>query len=292
MIFTRLFLQVPEGLKKKVFEIADELGEDVIISGETCFGACDLRVNEAKQAKCDKIVHYGHTKFVDADIPVEYKEIRQKIDVNSIIEDNFDKIEEFDTFGIVTTLQFLDCIQDVKKLLEDRGKKVVLGRGQKAIYEGQVLGCDPYAGVSIKEEVDCFIYLGSGKFHPLGLLLKTEKPVFSVDVEKNEMKDIDEFKDKFLKQKYVAVEAAKDAERFGILVSSKPGQMNLELAEKIKEKLRKEDKKAWILMFDEIKPEKVEFLELDALVNTACPRIAIEDRTLFNKPVLNPDELP
>ena len=37
--------------------------------------------------------------------------------------------------------------------------------------------------------------------------------------------------------------------------------------------------------------EKLEGLDLDAYVNTACPRIAIEDRTNFKKPILNPDEL-
>ena len=289
---TRIFLQVPEGLKRRVFEIADELGEDVVISGETCFGACDIKPDEAKRAGCEKIVHYGHTKFLESDIPIEYKEIREKIDVIPILEDNLEMIKEFDNIGVVTTLQFLDVLKDVKKFLEDNGKKMVLGKGQKAVYEGQVLGCDPYAGVSIKNDVDCFIYIGSGKFHPLGLLLKTEKPVFSLDIERNEMKSIDDFKDKFLRQKYVAVEMVKDAKRFGILVSSKPGQMNIELAEKIKDELRAEGKKAWILMFDEVKPEKLEFLELDAYVNTACPRIAIEDRAAFKKPIVNPDELP
>ena len=289
---TRIFLQVPEGLKRRVFEIADELGEDVVISVETCFGACDIKPDEAKRAGCEKIVHYGHTKFLESDIPIEYKEIREKIDVIPILEDNLEMIKEFDNIGVVTTLQFLDVLKDVKKFLEDNGKKMVLGKGQKAVYEGQVLGCDPYAGVSIKNDVDCFIYIGSGKFHPLGLLLKTEKPVFSLDIERNEMKSIDDFKDKFLRQKYVAVEMVKDAKRFGILVSSKPGQMNIELAEKIKDELRAEGKKAWILMFDEVKPEKLEFLELDAYVNTACPRIAIEDRAAFKKPIVNPDELP
>ncbi|MBR9682761.1 MAG: diphthamide biosynthesis enzyme Dph2 [Candidatus Aenigmarchaeota archaeon] len=288
----RIFLQVPEGLKTKVFEIADELGEDVIISGETCFGACDIKPDEAKRAGCEKIVHYGHTKFLESDMPVEYKEIREKIDVVPVLESNIEMIKDYERIGVVTTLQFLDVLADVKNYLESKGKKMILGKGQKTVYDGQVLGCDPYAGVSIKDDVDCFIYIGSGKFHPLGLLLKTEKPVFGLDIERNEMKSIDEFKDKFLRQKYAAIGMVKDAKRFGILVSSKPGQMNMDLAEKIKGKLRSEGKKAWILIFDEVKPEKLEFLDLDAYVNTACPRIAIEDRTAFKKPIVNPDELP
>ncbi len=67
--------------------------------------------------------------------------------------------------------------------------------------------------------------------------------------------------------------------------------MNIELAEKIKQDLIKKGKKAYILVFDEIKPEKLEGFDLNAYINTACPRIVIEDRTLFKKPILNPDEI-
>ena len=292
MIFMTKFLQVPEGLKKKVLDLADELGGDVIISGEACFGACDIRPDEAKRLKCDKTVHYGHAKFTDAEMPIEYKEIREKIDFTPLLKKNFSKLEKYKSFGIVTTLQFLDCIKDVKDFLEKSGKKVLLGKGIKAVYAGQILGCDPSAGTSIKEKVDCFLYLGSGMFHPLGLMLQTDKPVFIFDIERNEMRDAAAYRDKFLRQKYAAIEIAKDAKRFGILVSTKPGQMNVELAKKIKSKLISQGKKAWILAFDEIRPEKLEYLDLDAYVNTACPRIAIEDRTSFKKPILNPDELP
>ena len=214
------------------------------------------------------------------------------MNVIPILESNLDMIKDFDRIGVVTTLQFLDVLDDVRDFLEKNNKKMVLGRGKKTVYDGQILGCDPYAGVSIKEDIDCFLYIGSGRFHPLGLLMKTDKPVFALDFERTEMKNIDEFKEKFLKQKYIAIEMAKDAKKFGILVSSKPGQMNMNLAEKIRDKLRSEGKKAWILMFDEIRPEKLEFLDLDAYVNTACPRIAIEDRIAFKKPIVNPDELP
>ena len=63
------------------------------------------------------------------------------------------------------------------------------------------------------------------------------------------------------------------------------------MAEKIKKELESAGKKAYILVFNEIKPEKLEGVELDCYINTACPRIAIENRTEFKKPILNPDEL-
>jgi len=278
-------LQVPDGLKRKALEIADENG-DVLIDCETCYGACDLAIHEAKILGCEKIIHFGHSKLIDSDIPVEYKELREEYNPVPVLEKSFDKIKG-NKIGLVSTLQFLDSLESAKEFLEKKGKTVKIGKGK--IYPGQILGCDISSAKSIENEVDSFLFIGSGKFHPLGLALKTEKPVFVLDVEKNIIYELD--KQEFLKQKYAAIALAKDANKFGILVSVKPGQLNLELAKRIKKELEEKGKKAYILVFNEIKPEKLEGLELDCYVNTACPRIAIEDRTLFKKPILNPDEL-
>ncbi len=164
-----------------------------------------------------------------------------------------------------------------------------IGKGK--FYAGQILGCDISSAKEIEEEVDAFLYIGSGKFHPLGIALETKKPIYVLNVEKNEITDLKDLKEKFLKQKYVAISLAKDAKKFGILVSVKPGQLNLELAKNIEKKLENKGNKAYILVFNEIKPEKLEGLDLDCYINTACPRIAIENRTEFKKPILNPDEI-
>jgi len=267
-------LQIPEGLRTKLLEIADEIG-DVYIDLDSCYGACDIDINKAKLLDCEKIIHYGHSKLIDSDIPVEYREMRQKIYITPILEKGFDKIKG-DKIGLVTTIQFLDSLEEIKNFLESKNKQVVMG--------GQVLGCR-----IPKLDVDSYLYVGSGRFHPIGIALETDKPVFALDVEKNRIYEID--KEKFLKQRYVAIALAKDAKKFGIIVSTKPGQFNLELANKIKKNLQEQGKKPYILVMDEVKPEKLKYLDLDCFINTACPRIAIDNRTLFDKPILNPDEL-
>lgn len=278
-------LQVPEGLKRKALKIADESG-DVLIDCEACYGACDLCIDEAKVLGCDGIVHYGHSKLIDSDIPVDYKEIREEYDPVPVLEREFGKIEG-EKIGLVSAIQFLDSLEKAKDFLESKGKKISIGKGK--INAGQVLGCDVSSAEAIQDEVDSFLYIGSGKFHPLGVAMTTGKPVFVLDVEKNEIHELE--KGNFEKQKYAAVALAKDAKKFGILVSVKPGQKNLELAKKIKRDLESTGKKAYILVFNEVKPEKLLGLDLDCYINTACPRIAIENRAEFNKPILNPDEI-
>lgn len=278
-------LQIPEGLKRKALEIVDEL-EDVLIDCEPCYGACDLCIDDAKALGCDGIIHYGHSKLIESDIPVEYKEMKQEYDPAPVLKKNLEKIK-CEKIGLVSTIQFLDSLKKAKEFLEKNGKTVIIGKGKS--NEGQILGCDVSAAKSVESDVDAFLYIGSGKFHPLGLALQTEKPVLVLDVEKNEIYEID--KKQFEKQRYAAIALAKDAKKFGILVSIKPGQKNIEMAEKIKKELESAGKKAYILVFNEIKPEKLEGVELDCYINTACPRIAIENRTEFKKPILNPDEL-
>lgn len=280
----KILLQFPEGFKRKALDIAEKLegeGNEILISCETCYGACDLRDREAKALGCEKIIHLGHNKLIDSEVDVEYLERRENANPVPILEKEFNKISNYERFGLVSSLQFLDSLEKAKNFLESKGKK--------AIAAGQILGCDLEAAKAIESKIDCFLFVGSGKFHALGLALKTGKLVFILDMEKKKIERLE--KEKFEKQRLVAVSIAKDADKFGVLISTKPGQMNLKKAEEIKKKLEKEGKKAYLLVFDEIKTEKLEGLDLDCFVNCACPRIAVEDRALFKKPLLNWDEL-
>ncbi|MEM2572649.1 MAG: diphthamide synthesis protein, partial [Archaeoglobaceae archaeon] len=76
----------------------------------------------------------------------------------------------------------------------------------------------------------------------------------------------------------------------GILVSTKPGQKRLRLAEKIREKALKKGLKAIIVYIGEITPEKLENLPFDFYVNTACPRISYDDYKRFKMPIITPQE--
>ncbi len=285
-------MQVPEGLKSKALSIAQELekaGNEVLISCEPCYGACDLCDSEAKRLGCEKIIHYGHSKFVDSIVPVEYVEMKSEEKI-AIPENEIRKLSGFQKIGLVSTLQFVNSLHNVKKQLEKAGKEVFIGKANnKNLYDGQILGCNTSSAKSVEKKVDCFLFVGSGRFHPLGVALASKKPVFVFDTEKNKIEKAEA--EKFLKQRLATIELARDAKTFGILVSTKPGQVNLKAAEQIKKKIEDSDRAAHILVLDEVKPEKTDYIDgIDAYINTACPRIGIEDRTLFRKPILNLDE--
>ena len=60
-------LQFPEGLKTQGINIAKilekETGANIIISGDPCFGACDVSDNKMGDI-VDLIIHYAHTPLL------------------------------------------------------------------------------------------------------------------------------------------------------------------------------------------------------------------------------------
>ncbi len=288
----KIFIQVPEGLKTKIQEISDSLesdGFEVIISCEPMWGACDIRFHEAEDLRCDGIINIGHTDFgVKAHIPIFYWPFKLDFDPIPILEKDWKKIEKFKVFNLVSTAQHIDCLGQVKDFLEKKGKGVLFGKPTISKQYGHVLGCDQAA--ALNDKADCVLFVGSGRFHPLGIIRKTEKPVFVLSTDTNTIEDFSKERERFYRIKFAQIEKAKDAKNFGIVVSSKLGQMYIKQAEVLKKKLEGLEKKAWILVMDFITKEKLMGLKLDVLVNCACPRLD-EDAHLFGMPVLNPEDV-
>jgi 2-(3-amino-3-carboxypropyl)histidine synthase len=94
-----------------------------------------------------------------------------------------------------------------------------------------------------------------------------------------------------MKKRWASIEEAKKAEVFGVLVGLKPGQKRLEEALDVKKRLEEKGKSAFVFVCEEVAPEMLmEFPMVDAYVNTACPRISVDDDSRFNKPVLTVNE--
>ena len=290
----KILIQFPEGLKMRIQDIANNLetnGFEILLCIESTFGACDIREYEANLLNCDAILHFAHTNFgVKSKIPVIY--VPYAIDFNPLplLEENIDKLKSYKNICIFTTSQFLHCLEKAKSCLESQGKEVLIGKHHRAGTEGQALGCDYSAALPFEKQVDCFLYLGSGYFHPIGLALKTSKPVLFLNFDNGKLIDLKKEKTRLERIKAYNIEQAKEAKDFGILVSVKEGQLFLKMAERLKKKLKEKGRNAWILVSDEITPQKLMGLKLDVLVNCACPRID-EDFELFKKPILNPQDI-
>lgn len=286
-------LQFPEGLKIHAVSIAERIENEtdamVLISGDPCYGACDVS-DTHMEGLVDLIVHFGHIEFpIEYKVPVLFIEAYSKIDVMNVVKKSLKDLENYKKIGLVTTIQHVYLIYQVKKFLTRNGKEIIIKEGA-GTREGQVLGCNFSAIKDI--DADAFLFIGSGNFHALGIMLFMEKPVFIADPYMNEVRTIDEFKDMILRIRFAKITKAKEAKKFGIIVSSKRGQLRLDLAKSLKKMINKEKKEAFIIMLDNISPDLLlPYMDLDAFVVTACPRVAIDDANMYKKPLLTSKEL-
>jgi 2-(3-amino-3-carboxypropyl)histidine synthase len=291
----RILLQFPEGLKQEALRHAKELegqGHEVIISASPTFGACDLALDEARNIKADKLVHFGHAEFHHVDFNVEY--INYSIDADlSILPRSLEKLEKFKTIGLMTTIQHIHQLDTVKKFYEENGKIVLIGKPYGfAKKNGQILGCDIGSAASIDRNVEALVYFGGGMFHPLGALLMTTKPFLVVEPFQGSIEFIDRYREIYKKRSRGKILASVEAKSFGILVTTKNGQHNMAMANLLKGKIEKQGLRAGILVANTFDFESVSNMrEFDAFVNTACPRIAIDDTDRLPKPLLSANEL-
>ncbi len=193
--------------------------------------------------------------------------------------------------GLLTTTQFREWLPIIKEHLERKGHEVHIGEPDRRVaYAGQLLGCDYQTATAVERDVDGYLYIGTGDFHPLGVAILAKKPVIIADPERGTARDLGSVKDRLLRQRHAAITRARDAKAFGVIVSKKIGQIRTDLARDLKALAEEHGREAHIFLMDLVSPDLLEGYRVDAWVNTACPRIAIEDALMYSKPILTPPE--
>ncbi len=274
-------IQVPEGLKRKAAGLAGSLREagfSVIVSGDPCYGACDLALDTLEYA--DVIVHIGHAP-VDSRKNVIFLPYLVEIDPGVL-----DKAVPFlkgPVTGLVTTVQHAHQVPDMVRRLEKHGVRVAVMEGSgRTPLRGQVLGCS-FAAAKNSGASEILV-VATGLFHAIGVALATGARVIALDPLSGTAREVDG--DALMRRRFALIERAKGAAGIGIIVSSKSGQQRMELARR----LAALHPRATIILVREVSPDELLNLGFDAYVNTACPRLSYDDQGRFSVPVLSPPE--
>jgi 2-(3-amino-3-carboxypropyl)histidine synthase len=291
--YSSVALQLPEGLKIRATEISDYLSEktgvDVLVIGLPCYGACDLF---NYKGKTDALVHFGHSPIPSQgdDPNVLYIESRSDADLGKEILPMLELFPQ--RVGLLATIQYLDLLPKVKSMLEYTGRTAIIGTGDRRIaYPGQVLGCNCSAAESVLDDVDVFLFLGEGDFHPLAAAFGVKKEVFVMNPVTKEFRNMSEIRDRILRKRFAAIQSAKDAQSFLVIVCSKIGQDRSAQADAAVSKIRSKGLKAYKAVMEEITPASLMAYRVDAYVNTACPRVAMDDSARYDRPMITLTEL-
>jgi len=169
------------------------------------------------------------------------------------------------------SIQYKELAEDINKQLKKKGIKVEEFK--------QVLGCS-----KINTNLPILL-VSTGRFHAQNLFLQT--PIL-YSLENNKIIRISDKEIKSLKaKKKTALIKFLKADKIGILVSTKPGQENLQKAIQLKQKLENQKKKAYVFISNNIDISQFENFNIDSWVNTACPGLALD-----NPDIINLDDLP
>ncbi len=286
---SKVLVQLPEGIKQNAFEIQktiESLKIKVIFSGETCWGGCSISPQEAKDVGADLIVHFGHAKFINSDFPILYIEVKDELDLKPILEKSLENIKDYKTLGLSFSIQHKHEIEGIIKFYEENGKNIILSAKKGyAAYEGHVVGCEFTGLKTISKEVDAFLVLGNN-FHSMGASLAVENPVILLDVYNDKVTEMTGVRDKILRQRIMSIEKFKEAKKIGIITEIKPGQ-KFGVPKMILEDLKKAGKEVILITMNELSPDKLmNFYNVDAFLELACPRIAIDDFAKYPKPII------
>jgi 2-(3-amino-3-carboxypropyl)histidine synthase len=274
-------LQFPAGLKRKAVEVADALksqGFSVIISGDPCYGACDLSLDLLDYA--DVLVHFGHTPLITHPSVLH---VPFRVDIDPCVVRSALPLLKGRVVGVITTTQHTHMLPGIVEVLRAEGYEPVFRTGGGRTPEpGQVLGCS-FEAARIPG-VSEILFVGTGVFHPLGVQLATGAHVVALDPLSGQAVEVDA--GKFLQKRHALIEKARSARHIGIIVSTKPGQNRYSLGTYL---LSLCDR-AYLVFMNEVSPDELLNLGFGAYVNTACPRLAYDDQVRFPAPVLTPGE--
>ena len=227
---------------------------------------------------------------------------RKELDTDRLKENlkkNIKKIPKEITLASIG--QYIEYLKVIEDILKKNNIKTKYLNKEHASLKGQILGCQ-------KITPGNYLLLGEGKFHLNAFKANIlndhlNKKDFNKYLNQNEKENkvkvyyisTDNFKEFGFNLKDNIKKALKkytlflNKKEIGILISNKFGQKNINLFN-IKKKLKKEfpNKNFYIIIGDNIDNfQLTNFSFLDFYINTACPRLVIDNEKGFDKPFIN-----
>ncbi|MFQ6134999.1 MAG: diphthamide biosynthesis enzyme Dph2, partial [Nitrososphaerales archaeon] len=259
-----------------------------IISADPCYGSCDIMDTDASRLGVELAFHIGHNSAVDSmGERTVMIDVYDDVDFTNVIKKSLPTLKKYKRLGLCTVSQHLHKIDSAKKALEAEGFKVYVGKGHERLLDGQILGCRFHSAFNIRDKIDALVFLGQSRFHAIGAALATGRPTFMLDPYLMTVEDMKVQAEKWLKRVVLQLYKAVDAERFGVIIGLREGQMMLKRALQIKRRLLDHGKEVQMITLREVTEDRLAlFRNVDIFIQTACPRISVDAET-FSRPVLS-----
>ena len=219
----------------------------------------------SKKTRVTKKINQTHkTKlkvlFLEAQRKINDSQLKINIDFSLLPKELF----------LAYSIQYKKMAENLKKELESHNIRI-------AGFQ-QVLGCTKL------ESQAPILLIGSGRFHAINLALQNRRVIIynnsTNKLEEITQKEINDFK----KDKQAKLNKFTQAETIGIIVSTKPGQENLALAEKTKKQIERvyPHKKVFIFLTNQLNISELENFNIDFWLNSACSGLSRDSPLISN----------
>ena len=285
-------VNAPGGLLSQTRQLMDRVreryGTEYILAGDSCFGICDTADEDVPRLQADLAFHIGHNAVPELVGDFTYLiDAVDDVDFTQVAETASSVLGGYRRIGLVTFSQHLHELEKVKATLEKKGFQVLLGRKNNLLNGSQIFGCDFGTVYPLRDQVDAFCFLGQSEFHAVGLALASGKPTYMLDPYFNEVLSMEQAAEERKKRAILGVYKALDARTFGVITGLKEGQKMLGRSRWITKRLEMHGRKVLQLAMRDITADRLgPYRDVEAFIQTACPRISI-DGFNFDRPVLS-----
>ena len=202
-------------------------------------------------------------------------------------------MKKYKKVGLFASVQFVSLLDKVKEQLKQNNIQFTTSKADRTNVEGQILGCDNYHNsLNLDGDVDAYLYIGDGKFHPLALVYgqkenKNFKEVICNDpIQKKLFLLTKEDISSILKKYRASLIRFLSSDVIGIIHTIKPGQEQFKASLPIEKKYPNKIFYHFIdnnVSFDQL--ENFPFIQV--CINTTCPRVGFDDQEKFRRGVIN-----
>mmetsp|Transcript_11747 Transcript_11747/g.21208 ORF Transcript_11747/g.21208 Transcript_11747/m.21208 type:complete len:475 (-) Transcript_11747:115-1539(-) len=292
-------LQFPEGLLMYSCILADVFRKfghvkHVFVLGDVTFGACCIDDLSAAALGADFLVHYGHSCLVPVDattLPCMYVFVDIKCDVGHLVATVRLNFEPHMRLILAGTIQFASSMQEARVALAETHPNIVVPQA-KPLSPGEVLGCTAPALPNDAADFDALLFVADGRFHLEAMMIANPSlPAYRYDPYARVItrEEYDQVGMRAVRRR--AVEAAKGAKVFGVVMGTLGRQGNPRIVEQLCAELEAQGREHVVVLLSEISPQKLAMMRgVDAWVQVACPRLSIDWGEGFALPTLTPYE--
>ena len=292
----RVGIQFPEGLQMFACILSDILTEfggldECIILADIVFGACCVEDLTAHELNLDLLVHYGHSCLIPINetcMKTLYVFVDIAINIDNLVDTLLHNFPEPSTpIALVSTIQFVEGIYKAKAILSEKGFPNYVIPQSKPRTTGELLGCTspviPYPII---------VSVSDGRFHLEAAMIQNPSArFFRYDPYLNkiftEEYDLEEMK----KKRAESIWKFREAGYIGIIVGTLGRQGSVHILEQLKKICAERGKRFSVFLMSDVCQEAIsKYPEVEAWVEIACPRLAIDWGSEFSKPMLNPYE--